>query len=64
MYNLGLPSFVAVLKIGKEHHPHVFQEMIMAPDKPLVLGLKEFRLEDDWRPAFQKIWARQQSKRG
>jgi len=62
MYNLGLPGFVAVIKIGEKHHPHVFQTFIMKPEEPLFFGLKEFRLEDDWKPAFQQIWSKQRKK--
>jgi len=63
VYNLGLPGFVSVIKIGQPHQPHPIQPAIMAPDRPLIFGLKEHRLEDDWKPAFQKIRASQQKKR-
>jgi hypothetical protein len=63
IYNLGLPGFVAVIKVGQQQHPHPLQPAIMTPDSPLIIGLKEHRLEDDWKPAFRKIWTSQQHKR-
>ena len=63
IYNIGLPSFIAVVKVGQQHQPHPFQSTIMTPDRPLIFGLKEYRLEDDWKPAFQKIWLSQQNRR-
>jgi hypothetical protein len=63
LYNLGLPGFVVVVKVGQHHQPHPFQPVIVTPGRPLIFGLKEHRLEDDWKPAFQKIWQKQQSKR-
>lgn len=63
VYNVGLPGFVAVVKMGQDHKQHPFQPVIMAPDRPLVFGLKEHRLEDDWKPAFLQLWNRYQEKR-
>jgi len=55
IYNVGLPGFVAVVKVGKNHFPHPFQSLIMMPERPLVFGLKKNVLENDWRDTFQKM---------
>ena len=63
IYNLGLPGFIAIIKVGIDHIRHPFQGVIMAPDKPLFVGLKENRLEDDWKPTFHKLWKKEQKKK-
>jgi hypothetical protein len=40
IYNLGLPGFLAVIKVARQHKRHPFQPVIMPPQSPFDFWLE------------------------
>ena len=61
-YHLGLPHFVATIKIGSEYRKHIIQDAILHPDRPLVIVLGNHTIGSEWVPTFKKISIKNQKR--
>lgn len=48
VYNLGLPGFVAVVKVDRRPVPIPLSKLVLTPDAPLAIGLRRMDQEDEW----------------
>ena len=64
VYNLGLPGFVAVVKVDRRPVPIPLSKLVLTPDAPLVIGLRRMDQEDEWGFVTKIIENQQNRSRG
>jgi hypothetical protein len=47
VYDLGLPGYIAIIKVDKRPTPQPLGSRVLAPGKPLIIGLKHSGLSLD-----------------
>ena len=49
VYNLGLPGYLAVIKVDKRSIPIAIGPEVLRPEKPLMVRLRRMDKEREWQ---------------
>lgn len=62
VYNMGLPGFIAVIKVDQQPIPIPVGDLVVRPNSPLIIGLRRMHEGDEW-PHVTKILKNHQDRR-
>jgi hypothetical protein len=65
VYNLGLPGFVAVIKVDRQPVPIPLSQLVLSPNSALVIGLRHMDKGNEWgfvTKIFENHWRRQNER--
>jgi hypothetical protein len=54
VFHLGLPGYVATIKVDKRPPPQGIGRLVLQPGSPLIVGLRQMSTGTEW-PSIQKI---------
>jgi len=63
VYNLGLPGYIAVIKVDRKRLPLATGPLVLAPGKPLAIGVRDMRKSPELR-FVQRIFSSQPRRDG
>ena len=63
VFNIGMPRYLAAIKVSRGWDHPLSNSTVMRPDVPLFVGLKEFVPDEGWIPKFNQIWERAQAEK-
>jgi hypothetical protein len=55
VYNIGLPGYIAVMKTDGQHLARPMSPLVLAPGKPLVIGVRDMRKESEFSSMKQIV---------
>jgi len=61
VYNVGLPGYIGVVKVDRQPLPIAIGPLVLKPNGPLFIGLRDMQREPEWR-LVQQIFGNQQPR--